>query len=166
MRKKPSSFPVQPVSNFPPPLTLRADWAALLLGRLKMAPGDGNVSSSELLDLRAELRACFRRMDKMTALMKPVTTQIQELKMSINQVAQSADPALELAMALQDSTQHLQKQGEWGAEKILSLENQLRARNVKFRGFQEGAEENTELRIFIANRLHGIFNFEEGVAPQ
>lgn len=122
-------------------------------------------------DLRAELAAGHTRMEttlleKLTALIAPQNAQIQSLQESVTQLTQTAENAMELGLANQDSTRRMQRHSEWATEKILFLENQLRMENLKFRGFPEGAEESKDLKGFISTWLATIMNLEEGISPQ
>lgn len=45
----------------------------------------------------------------------------------------------------------MQQHGEWVTEMIMHLDNQMQAHNIKLHGFPEGAEEGTDLNIFVAN---------------
>lgn len=95
----------------------------------------------------------------------PITTQIKEIQTNVTQIAQTADAAMELGLASQDTRRQLQKNSEWAMDKIIMLENQLKQFNIKTRGFPEGAEESTELRIFISTWLASHMDLEDGVAP-
>lgn len=90
---------------------------------------------------------------------------MQELRQTVNQVAQTVDSSVELGLTNQDTTWQLQKSSDWAAEKILMLENQLKIDNLKIRGFPEGSEENQELAIFISTWLAAQMQLEDGVAP-
>lgn len=116
--------------------------------------------------LREELQQIEAKIiEKMTDLIAPISAQMEELKTTVTQVAQTADTAMELGMAVQDSTGQLQQQSAWAMDKIISLENQLKINNIKLRGFPEGVEESTELRIFISTCLATQLDLEEGIAP-
>lgn len=121
-------------------------------------------------DLQTELASCFLKLEatmteKITALMAPLTAQLQELQQTVPQVAQTADSSMELGLMNQDTTQQLQKNQDWAAEKILMLENQLKMANLKLRGFPEGSEENQDLIVFISTWLATQLQLEDGVAP-
>lgn len=45
----------------------------------------------------------------------------------------------------------------------MHLDNQLRAHNMKLRGFQEGAEESTELSVFMANWIASALKLEDKI---
>lgn len=119
---------------------------------------------------RAELTGSFQKMeatllDKITPLISPLTAQIQDVKQSLKQVTQTADSAMELAITSQESSRQMQAHQDWVTEKIINIENQMKKKNLKLRGFPEGSEENTELRIFISSWLVAQLQLEEGVAP-
>lgn len=81
-KRKPSGSPLQQVSDFLMSLTPQADQANSLPATPKMALAESAAPSPDLMDLRAELRGCFEKMEstlleKMTALIKPIATQMQ-----------------------------------------------------------------------------------------
>lgn len=116
--------------------------------------------------LREELSQIETKIiEKMTALIAPLSAQIQELKTNITQVAQTADAAMELSFAVQDSTGQLQRQAEWAADKVIALENQIKINNIKLRGLPEGVEESKDLGAFIASWLATQLELEDGIAP-
>lgn len=51
------------------------------------------------------------------------------------------------------------------AKKLMFIENQMKFKNLKLCGFPEGAEEESELRIFTSNWLANQMQLKEGVAP-
>lgn len=61
--------------------------------------------------------------------MTTLSVQIVFFSSSISQVSQTAEVAMELGLATQDSTGQLQKQTDWVADKIIALENQLKINN-------------------------------------
>lgn len=99
------------------------------------------------------------------ALISPLYAQLQDLQSNVTQIAQMADAAMELGLAIQESSKHLQKHSEWAIDKIIMLENQLKKHNFKLQGFPEGIEENTELRVIISNWLASQIELEKGVTP-
>lgn len=50
----------------------------------------------------------------MSALIAPLTAQMQEMQATLSQVTQTADSGV----AVQDSTRQLQRHGEWETDKI------------------------------------------------
>lgn len=80
------------------------------------------------------------------------------MKSAITEVAQTADTAMEMGLATQDKGRLLQQHSEWAAERIMHLDNQLRAHNVKLHGFGEGVEDSTDLPIFIANWMASVLH--------
>lgn len=90
-------------------------------------------------------------LEKITALLAPIIAQIQDIKHSLDQVAKTADSAMELGLKNQEAAQQQQVQQDWATEKIMFLENQMKLKNSKLRSFPEGCKENEELRIFTSN---------------
>lgn len=121
-------------------------------------------------DLKTDLLNSISRLEaslteKVTALIAPLKAQLQDFKSTLNEVAQTADTAMELGLAAQDHSRLMQQHCEWAAECIMHLDNQLQAHNVKLRGFEEGVEGETEMAIFIACWVASVLHFEEGVLP-
>lgn len=83
----------------------------------------------------------------------------------MDHVNQTADAAMELALTNQEAAHQQQPQVDWITEKIVMIENQLKLKNLKLRGFPEGCERTIELRIFASNWLASKMQLEEGVAP-
>lgn len=84
------------------------------------------------------------------ALIALLTAQLQEFKSTLNEVAQTADVAMELVLVAQEHSRLMQQHCEWAAECIMHLDNQLRAHNFKLRCFEERAEGEAEITGFIA----------------
>lgn len=173
MKKHPTIAPQQPKSAFFPQakvkLTQAPDEPSEVPAKMALTPEAGKSPGPDAVG-RAVLREQLMQIeakiiDKMTALIAPLTAQIQELKDTISQVAQTADAAMELGMTVQDSTGQLQRQATWAADKIIALENQIKINNIKLRGFPEGVEDSTELRAFISSWLASQLDLEEGIAP-
>lgn len=114
-----------------------------------------------LQEHKTDLLSCFTQLeamisDKVMALLAPLTTQIQEVKSTLNEVAQTADSAMELGLAAQDSNRLTQQHSEWVTKRIKHLENQLRVCNVKLRGFREGAEGDSDLPAFVSRWMAAV----------
>lgn len=99
----------------------------------------------------------------MSAIISSLTAQLQELKSNINEVAQIADSAMELGLASQEQDRQLRLYREWVTENIIHLDNQIWAHNIKQRGFQEGAEETTDLAIFIASWMASVLHLDDQI---
>lgn len=68
----------------------------------------------------------FQRMEatlleKLTAIIAPLTAQLQEVKQSVDQIAKTVDSGMELAITNQESSQQQQNHQEWATEKIMTL---------------------------------------------
>lgn len=101
----------------------------------KMAPASESsqesVGSMGREEFRLELTEGLDKLEvklvkKIASLIAPLIAQMQELQSNIMQTAQTAGAAMELGLATQEATRALQKQSDWAAEKILSLENHLK----------------------------------------
>lgn len=56
--------------------------------------------------------------EKFTALVVPLTAQLQNLQENLNQVAQTTDMAMELGLANQEVSYHFQKHCDWATDKL------------------------------------------------
>lgn len=122
------------------------------------------------VELRADLEACFAKIEaiilgKIKELMAPLNAQLKDLEQNFPQLAQTTDAAMELGLANQESSRHLQKSCDWATEKIMLLENQLKMENLKLHGFPEGCKETKELKAFVSSWLASKMQLEDGVAP-
>lgn len=174
-RKKSSGPEPPPLASFFSPSGPRSDKAAADGALSKMAgakdvAGEDSFGAIGKEEWRSELAGGFQRMEaslleKLTCLIAPITAQVQDLKQGLEQVTQTAESAMELALTNQETSKQHQSQHEWAAEKIMLIENQLKIFNLKLRGLPEGCEENQELRIFVSNWLATQMELEKGVAP-
>lgn len=115
-----------------------------------------------LQDLKADLLSSLSRIEasitEVTALIALLMAQIQEFKTTLNEVAQTADLAMELGLVAQDHSRLTQQHCEWAAERIMHLDNQLRAHNVKLRGFAEGAEGEADMATFVVQWVASVLH--------
>lgn len=122
-----------------------------------------------LQELKVDLGNCFSHLEAMnsnvTALLAPLSAQMQELKSTVNEVTQNADLAMELGLATQDHGRLIQPYSEWAIEQVMHLENQLRAYNIKLRGFHEGAEGDTNLAVFMTKWMAMVLQLERDLHP-
>lgn len=72
---------------------------------------------------------------------------------------------MELGLELQEQGRQKQQHREWSTERIMHLDNQMRAHNLKLRSFLEGAEDGSYLNIFVAICMSPTLQLEEGVIP-
>ncbi|KAL8185618.1 UNVERIFIED_CONTAM: hypothetical protein K2H54_056007 [Gekko kuhli] len=96
---------------------------------------------------------------------QPLSEELKTITETLSEVSQAAETALEGAMAAHQDIQQLQRAESWARDKIMMLENKLKERNVKFRGFPESAEGEEEIKTFIATWLAKTLNLEDNVAP-
>ncbi|KAL8220770.1 UNVERIFIED_CONTAM: hypothetical protein K2H54_054433 [Gekko kuhli] len=112
-----------------------------------------------LENLEKNMAACTAK------LIKPIASHIVEFRSALDKVSQTAEAAMEMSLTIQEETKYLLQREDWATDKILSLDNQMRAHNVKFSRFPEKSEENTDLTSFIASWLASALQLENGVAP-
>lgn len=173
-RARPLGTPQQTAAAFFGAGKTRAQTPPVEASPTKMAPTvegtQERVESMGREEFREELIQGLDRIEsqlasKITALIAPLSAQIQELQSTITQAVQTADTAMELALTNQESTRALQRQADWAADKILFLENQQKMRNLKLRGCPEGVGDSTDLRDYISSWLAEQMELEDGVIP-
>ncbi|KAL8181220.1 UNVERIFIED_CONTAM: hypothetical protein K2H54_049943 [Gekko kuhli] len=96
---------------------------------------------------------------------QPLSDELKTITNTLAEVSQAAETALEGAMAAHRDIQQLQNAEVWARDKIMALENKLKERNIKFRGFPESVEGEEEIKIFIATWLAKTLDLEDNVAP-
>lgn len=121
------------------------------------------VSRSEMVDILDVLETRFAQ--KVELLLKPLQSQIQEFKTTLQEVSQTAEMALEQSITSQGEVRDLQAGEQRIMDRLLDLENSHRFKNLKFRAIPEKAEDNTELTCFMASWLATELALENGVAP-
>lgn len=104
-------------------------------------------------------------LDNISQILSPLKDQISALHKDIQQIAQTADAALEASIASNEDIRQLQSHERWAKEEIVTLKTKLRDKNIKIRGLAEKAEGNMELSSFLASWLATCLNLEDGVAP-
>lgn len=127
------------------------------------APSAAAISRQDLLNLGADLKTCFEAM--LAQKITPVLQQLTELASDLKDVSHTADTAMELGLALQDENKSLQRAEQQLRLKVAALEAQARASNLKFRGFPESQEFDSNLTSALARWLASILHLEEGVLP-
>lgn len=153
-KKRGSESLSQPLASFPPPSGSESGKAAERSETEKMALPEAGENGNQTdpvtrAKLRADLASSFTKLEttmleKFKALMDPLWAQLQEMQQNLSQLMQTADTAMELGLNNQETSRQLKRESNWAMEKIMLLENQLKADNLKLRGFPEGCEENME----------------------
>lgn len=82
--------------------------------------------------------------NKLLALIKPLSEQIEQLYLSIQNVSKVAEGAMDLSLTQQEESKGLQGDSEEQAERLAVLNNRQRFFNLKFRGIEK-AEEDCDL---------------------
>lgn len=150
---------------FNPPET-RSSLEAGPLDEGKMAPESTETASltkRDLLNLGADLKSYFKL--SISQELSPIAQQLSELTSALKDVASTADTAMELGLSLQKSTRQLQRSEQQLSARIVVLETQARATNLKFRGLPESPDLNGNLIFPLAAWLASVLKLEECVAP-
>lgn len=152
-KKRGSESLSQPLASFPPPSGSESGKAAARSETEKMALPEAVENGNQTdpvtrTKLRADLASSTKlettMLEKFKALMDPLWAQLQEMQQNLSQLMQTADTAMELGLNNQETSRQLKRDCNWAMEKIMLLENQLKADNLKLCGFPEGCEENME----------------------
>ncbi|KAL8174462.1 UNVERIFIED_CONTAM: hypothetical protein K2H54_046112 [Gekko kuhli] len=164
-----SKFLVQdPTERSPPPKTT---------GNSKMATDnaaeDGGValSRSEFLTSMEELKASIQLAiadqvkQAVQQAIQPLSDDLKAITTTLSKVAQAAETALETATTTQEEIQQLQRTEDWTRSKIMSMDNKLREKNLKFRNLPENVEQESDLKTFLASWISKALQLEDGVQP-
>ncbi|KAL8221432.1 UNVERIFIED_CONTAM: hypothetical protein K2H54_067645 [Gekko kuhli] len=117
-------------------------------------------------DLREDRQTLIKEITTLvTDLVKPLQATINDLVKEIKDTSKMMENASEMALTLQKDVQLLQTKELSTTNRITALENRWRQLNLKFRGFEEGAEQNKDLPTFMAHWLAEVLELEEGVTP-
>ncbi|KAL8170044.1 UNVERIFIED_CONTAM: hypothetical protein K2H54_062259 [Gekko kuhli] len=117
-------------------------------------------------DLREDRQTLIKEITTLvTDLVKPLQATINDLVKEIKDASKMVETASEMALTLQKDVQLLQTKEMSTANRITALENRCRQLNLKFRGFEEGAEQTKDLPTFMAHWLAEVLELEDGVMP-
>lgn len=97
--------------------------------------------------------------------LQPICEQLEEIRSIINQVASTADAALETAITSQQEIRQLQEESDWARDRIIALDNIQRQTQIKLKGLPINAEGNTNLVSFLSQWIASELNLEGGVLP-
>lgn len=127
------------------------------------APSAMAITRQDLFDLSLDLKSHFEA--TIAQKLTPVMQQLTELSSAMKDVSRTADAAMDLGLALQEDSRNLQQAEHRLRICVTMLESQLRAANLKFRGFPETPDFNNNLASSLATWLASILHLEDGVAP-
>ncbi|KAL8203759.1 UNVERIFIED_CONTAM: hypothetical protein K2H54_060751 [Gekko kuhli] len=125
------------------------------------------LTRKDLREQNRELReSLLKDMAALVAdLLKPVQASLTDLVKEVKDATKIAETASEMALNLQGDVRSLQITEQSSLNRTAILENKWRQLNLKFHGFEEGAEENKDPVSFIAAWLANILELEDGIAP-
>ncbi|KAL8178695.1 UNVERIFIED_CONTAM: hypothetical protein K2H54_055093 [Gekko kuhli] len=121
------------------------------------------VSRQEIIEIHKDLHRSLR--ETVEELIQPLNMKIENFMTELRDTTQKADANTAACASLQETVNKLRASETAMNSRLLILENRWRQHNLKFRGFEEGAEENTDLSTFISNWLAHVLHLEDGVAP-
>ncbi|KAL8221430.1 UNVERIFIED_CONTAM: hypothetical protein K2H54_067639 [Gekko kuhli] len=98
-------------------------------------------------------------------LMQPLQISLSDLVKEVKDTAKMAETASELALKLQGEVRALQSTEQLTLNRIATLEGKWRQLNLKFRGLEEGVEQNNDLPVFMASWIASVLELEDGIAP-
>ncbi|KAL8221569.1 UNVERIFIED_CONTAM: hypothetical protein K2H54_070134, partial [Gekko kuhli] len=121
------------------------------------------ISRQELVEIHKDLHRSLR--ETVEELIQPINTRLDDFISELKETTKKADANTATCVTLQEEVRHLQDTNIDLSTRLLAMENRWRQHNLKFRGFEEGVEENTELPVFLSNWLAHALQLEDGVAP-
>ncbi|KAL8190220.1 UNVERIFIED_CONTAM: hypothetical protein K2H54_044559 [Gekko kuhli] len=101
------------------------------------------VSKQEIIEIHKDLHRSLR--ETVEELIQPLDKKLENFMTELRDTTQKADANTAKCTSLQEKVNKLQATEAATNTRLLLLENRWRQHNLKFRGFEEGAEENTEL---------------------
>ncbi|KAL8221111.1 UNVERIFIED_CONTAM: hypothetical protein K2H54_059407 [Gekko kuhli] len=122
------------------------------------------ISKQELVDIHKDLHRTLR--EAVEEIVLPLKTQFNDFMQELRDTAKKAQDNAETCATLQKEVSKLQNSETDTNLRLLALENRWRQHNLKFRGFEEGVEENKDLALFMDKvlreaRLKGKLTFKE-----
>lgn len=103
--------------------------------------------------------------EKISLILKPVQDQLANIKTSLAETYKTSECAMDLAMTVSEGSRTLQYEKEAFKQKLMAIDMETRALNIKIRGFPEKVESPLELQTFISNWMATTMSLEKGVAP-
>lgn len=103
--------------------------------------------------------------DRMTALLKPVHDQLSTINTVVAKTQKIADNAMELALTVSEGSRTMQMEQDTLKQRIMMIDMEARALNLKIRGLPEKVEGPLELQSYIANWMATLMHLENGIAP-
>ncbi|KAL8190354.1 UNVERIFIED_CONTAM: hypothetical protein K2H54_049060 [Gekko kuhli] len=86
---------------------------------------------------------------KVTELIQPLQTQLNELVKDLRDTSKIAENTAELALTMQDDIKTLRSSEQQHTHRPIALENRWRSLNLKFRGLDEGLEEEIKVQVLL-----------------
>lgn len=139
----------------------------------KMAEAGKVLGGENQSATKADVRALSGRLDnleqgllsKISELLQPLSAKLEQLTVSIQNVAGVAEAAMELSLTHKDDLKQLQENETKHSEQLAILGNRQRFFNLKFRGIKELAESEVDLNIYMASWLASALNLGGECAP-
>lgn len=123
---------------------------------------ESSITTKDLKLLESDI------VDKIAALLQPINQQLNSINTALSETTPPpppADCAMDLALSLQDDSRALQYEQGAMRQKMLSMEIEARAFDVKIHGMPEQAGLNTDLQAFISGWMATELQLEEEIAP-
>lgn len=116
---------------------------------MKAEMGEEVTGSVTLTDLKAVEATII---EKLSALLKPVQEQLTSIKAALAETHKIAESAMELAMTVNEGSRLMQSEQEALKQKVLAVDMEARALNIKICGLPENVETLLDLQSFISNK--------------
>lgn len=122
---------------------------------------------------KADIQARAGRLDnletgilaKITDLIQPISTKLEQLTLNLQNVASVADMAMETCMLHKEDLRALQDSEIKHSVQLAILGNQQRFFNLKLRGLEESVGKVSDLTIYITNWLATVLDLKGECAP-
>ncbi|KAL8221262.1 UNVERIFIED_CONTAM: hypothetical protein K2H54_062760 [Gekko kuhli] len=121
------------------------------------------ISRQELVEIHKDLHRSLR--EAVEEIIQPINTRLNDFMAELRDTSKKADTNATICTSLQEEVGKLKNSNTDFNARIMTLENRWRQSNLKLRGFEEGAEENSDLATFISSWLARVLQLEDGVAP-
>ncbi|KAL8178658.1 UNVERIFIED_CONTAM: hypothetical protein K2H54_054693 [Gekko kuhli] len=121
------------------------------------------ISRQELVEIHKDLHRSLR--EAVEEIIQPINVQLADFMAELRETSKKADTNATICSTLQEEVRNLKNSDIETNARIIALENRWRQTNLKLRGFEEGAEENSDLATFISSWLAHVLQLEDGVAP-
>lgn len=142
--------------------------AGKMVGQTAVTPEKATTEPLPVQNLQDAIKLAAQEIEmefSKEQLLSPVKSQLNDIQTALSKIAQIADTALEMGVALQENSWAHQMEIQVQKEKYLILPTEPHQNNFKFRGMEEGMEGSSNLICSMDNWLAKALQFENNVFP-